>query len=592
MTIPALLRRNAQRFPDGPALTAGLGPEAATLSWPQLRAETAALTRGLTALGLRRGDRMLISMSRRPEHWIADLAAVHIGALSSSTYDTTDTEELGALARHSGAAVLVLEGEEQVRRWQPVLDGLPGLRAVVVLDWNAARVGDPRFVSYPAVRGAAPPDDAAFEALTDSASPDDPMALVYTPGTTGAPRGVVLTHRNVIHQAFMHHRTAEDPERPRSVAHLPMAQAAGRVLGLYAPVCHAGHVTLCPGPEQLLPTLITVRPHTFFAVPRVWDRIAAAARERLGTLPEEQAAAVTQARRTTLEAFRLRSAGKEPPTVLTESLAQLDEHLLRPVRSAVGADELQQAHTGTAPLSTATLEFLASVGLPVHKVWGLTETAGAATVSTRGESGTGTVGRPGPGIEVTEAEDGELLVRGPVVCAGYLRADGSVEPATDAQGRLATGDIGSVDARGLVTVTDRKKNLFVTDSGRTVAPARIEAHLRAHPLIGQAVAIGDRRRYVTALLVLDEQTAPLWADEKGLDTHDLARLSRHPVVLAAVDAAVAEANTVLPPAEQVRRYRVLPGPWTTETGELTPELTLRRRAVGELHAATIESMYP
>ncbi|MET9565340.1 AMP-dependent synthetase/ligase [Streptomyces tauricus] len=591
LTIPALLRRNAQRFAGRPALTTGIGPDAGTLSWSQLRAEVAALTRGLTALGLERGDRMLVAMSKRAEHWVTDLAAIHVGVLPCSTYDTLSTEQIGAVARHSAATVLVLEGKEQLERWQPILQDQPNLRAVVVLNWDAAPPDDPRFLSYAAVRGAVPPDDAAFDALTDAVTPDQPLALVYTSGTTGAPKGVVLSHRNVIHESLMQDQLVPVPEHPRSVAYLPLAHIAERVLGIYMPICNAGHVTICPEPDQLLSALLTVRPQGFFGVPRVWEKLAAGLKARLATLDEQQREAVAQAQKIALEVYRLRSEGKDIPTGLVEPLEQLDEQLMRPLRKAVGLEDCRRAFSGAAPIPAAVLEFLASVGLPVYEVWGLSETTGAATVSTPEVFSLGSVGRAGPGIEVREAGDGELFVRGPVVFLGYLQADGRIESATDAEGWLPTGDVGTVDSRGLVTITDRKKEIIITDAGKNIAPTRIETLLRAHPLVAQAVAIGDRRRYVTALLVLDEDMAPVWARANGIDGCDLEALSRHPVVLSALDEAVAEANAVLSRAEQVKKHLVLAGPWTAESGELTPKLSLRRRAIDELHATAIKSMY-
>ncbi|GGV28206.1 long-chain acyl-CoA synthetase [Streptomyces griseoflavus] len=591
LTIPRLLRRNALQHADRPALTTGIGPDDGTLTWFQLRAEVAALTRGLAAVGLNRGERMLIAMSKRAEHWVAALAAIHLGALPCSTYDTLSTGQIRFVARHSAATVLVVEGAEQLRRWQPVLDDLPHLRAVVLLDWDAAPAGDARFVSYPAVRAAGPPDDAAFDALTDEATPDQPLTVVYTSGTTGDPKGVVLTHRNVIHESLMQDQLLAVPEHPRTVAYLPMAHIAEQVLGIHMPICGAGHVTICPDPAQLLPTLLRVRPHGFFGVPRVWEKLAAGLRRRLDALTGEPAETVARARRLALEVFHLRSAGKDVPEDLAAELERLDEQVLRPIRAAVGLDRCHRASSGAAPIPTAVLETLASVGLPVHEVWGLSETTGAATISTPEAFALGAVGRPGPGIEVRVAGDGELFVRGPVVVPGYLRADGGIEPATDADGWLPTGDIGTVDARGIVSITDRKKEIIITDGGKNIAPTRIESLLRAHPLVAHAVAIGDRRPYVTALLVLDEEAAPLWAKAHGLGDGGPEELARRPEVLAALDTAVEEANASLSRPEQVKKYRVLAGPWTPESGELTPKLSLRRKAVAHLHAATIESMY-
>lgn len=591
LTITRLLRRNAREFPGLPALTSGIGPDATTLSWSQLRAEVAALTRGLAALGLSRGDRMLIAMSKRPEHWIADLAAIHLGAMACSLYDTLSTEQLRFVARHSGATVLVLEGEEQMRRWQPVLKELPHLRAVVVLDPEGVPPGGRLVVRYADVPREGPSGDASFDVLTDAVTPDQPLTLVYTSGTTGEPKGVVLSHRNVVHESLMQDHLVAVPEHPRTVAYLPLAHVAERVLGIYMPVCNAGHVTICPDPAQLLPALLAVRPHGFFGVPRVWEKLAAGLRAKLAALPAEQSAALKQAQEAAWGAFHLRSAGQDVPDALAAKVAQLDAQVLRPVRAAIGLDDCRRAFSGAAPIPTAVLEFLAGLGLPVYEVWGLSETTGAATVSTPGTFALGAVGAPGPGIEVKAADDGELFVRGPVVFPGYLTADGRIASATDREGWLPTGDVGAIDERGLVRITDRKKEIIITDGGKNIAPTKIESLLRAHPLVAQAVAIGDRRPYVTALLVLDEEAAPHWARANGIAAAGPGELAHHPEVLSALDKAVAEANAALSRAEQVKKYEVLAGPWTPETGELTPKLSLRRRAIDLLHAETIEAMY-
>lgn len=592
-TIPTLLRRNAAEYPDKPALTSGISPESETITWAQLRSETAGVAQGLTALGLGTGERMLIMMSKRPEHWVVDLAAAHIGTLSSTVYDTLSTEEIRFIAEHSGARVVVLEGTEQLKRWDPILDELPQLRAVVVVDQSARLPADARFVRYSDLRqdDHREHDQAEFEKWTDSVVPEQPLTVVYTSGTTGDPKGVVLSHRNVIHESMSQDLLAPVPDHPRTVAYLPMAHIAERVLGIYLPISNAGHVTMCTDPDELLPTLVAVRPHGLFGVPRVWEKIAAGLRAKLDALPEEQAELVRQAREVTSRAFRARSAQVALDPHTESQRAELDEQILGPIRTAIGLDESVRNFSGAAPIPAAILDFLASLGIDVYEVWGLSETTGAATVSTPEEFVVGGVGKALPGMEVSTAVDGELFVRGPVVTPGYLQRDGSVLPAVDEHGWIPTGDVGTVDERGIVSITDRKKELIITAGGKNIAPTRIEGLLRTHSLIGHAMAVGDGQRYITALLVLDEQSGFAWAKARGIEVTDIASLATHPDVLAELDKAVAAANQSLARVEQVKRYRVLDHPWTAGSAELTPKLSLRRRVIQERYRSDIEQLY-
>jgi long-chain acyl-CoA synthetase len=254
-------------------------------------------------------------------------------------------------------------------------------------------------------------------------------------------------------------------------------------------------------------------------------------------------------------------------------------------------DNMIWPSSGAAPIPVDVLLYLARFGLTVLEVWGMTETTGAVTLNTVDRFRTGTVGFVYPGMEVRIATDGEIEVRGPLVCLGYLRPDGGLAPVTDAEGWLATGDIGTLDEDGFLTITDRKKELIITSGGKNISPAQIENLLRTNPLIGYAVAIGDRRPYVTALLVLDEEAAPAWAAAHGIGAGDLAALSGHPSLLAEVRSVVQAANTRLSRVEQVKRFAVLPVGWTPETGELTPTLKLRRRVVVDRYRDVIDGLY-
>ncbi|MFI1990764.1 AMP-dependent synthetase/ligase [Actinoplanes sp. NPDC020271] len=585
LTVPVLVHRNATEFGDLPALST-LGVPG-TLTWRELRDRVAGLARGLAGLGLGAGDRMLIMMSGRPEHWIVDLAAVHLGAIPSTVYATLAPSQLTYVARHSGAKILVLEGEAELARWGEALAALPEIEHVIVLDEKLT--GD-RLVGLAEV-AARPADPEAFEKAWREIRPEQPVTLLYTSGTTGDPKGVVLTHANVIYQSVVLEATVETPDHAPSLAYLPLAHIAERMLGVYNAIYRAGHVTICPDPAQLLAGLVSVRPVTFFGVPRIWEKMVAGIQAQLAGAEPAVRNTVETAREVALRAYKLRGAEQPVPPELRTRLDLVDTRVLRPLRARLGLDNVVWPGSGAAPIPVDVLLYLAGIGIDVLEVWGMTETTGTATINTPGRFRTGTVGRVNPGMELKLAEDGEILVRGPLVCAGYLQPDGSVAPVTDADGWLATGDVGTLDADGFLTITDRKKELIISSGGKNIAPAQIENLLRAHPLIAQAVAIGDRRPYVTALIVLDEETAPLWATRQGIADTSLPALSADPALLAEITTAVAAANTRLSRPEQVKRFHVLPHGWTPESGELTPTLKLRRRIVHDRYAEAIGDLY-
>ncbi|TQS44725.1 AMP-dependent synthetase/ligase [Cryptosporangium phraense] len=591
LTIPILLRSNAREFPDRPAL-AMLDGSGATITWGALRDRVAALSLGLAELGLRRGDRMLISASSRIEHWVADLAAVHLGAVPCTTYATLSTPQLQYLGQHSQATVLIVENADHLARWSPVRHDLPGLRAIVMID---AEQPDDRVETLTAVEAAGAAryatDPGAFDAAWAAVTPDDPVTLLYTSGTTGDPKGVVLSHRNVLHQAVALELLVDAPPHAPTIAYLPLAHIAERVLGIYIPIYRAGTVNIVPDPSGAAAALQTVRPHSFFGVPRVWEKMVAALQGYLATADLTVRDAVTNASALALESSRLRENGESVPPDLAARLAAADENVLRPIRALLGLDNVSWAGSGAAPIPVDVLRFLAGLGVDVFEVWGMTETTGTATINTPDRFRIGTVGVPNVGMEVRLADDGEILVRGPLVCLGYLQADGSVAPVTDADGWLATGDIGTLDDDGFLTITDRKKELLITASGKNVAPAQIENLLRTHPLIGYAIAIGDRRPYVTALISLDEEAAPAWAAANGIEAADPKALAEHPTVLAELQTAVDAANARLARPEQVKTFRVLPGPLSPESGELTPTLKLKRKTIHDRHADLIEDLY-
>jgi long-chain acyl-CoA synthetase len=591
LTLPRLIRRNAEAFGDRPALTVG----DRTVTWRQLRDDAAAMARALAALGLARGERMMIMMSSRIEHWVVDLAATHLAAIPCTVYRTSSAEQVEFLARHSRASVVVLEDAGDVERWRIALASVPEVRRVIVLDAAAIPPSDPRCVAWDDAlargRRLHAEDPAVFEAAWQAIAPDDPLALMYTSGTTGDPKGVMLSHRNAFYEAVAVDRMVPVAMHSASIAYLPLAHIAERELGIYRAAYKALHVTVCPDPAAVVPALCQVRPPAFFGVPRVWEKLAAGLRAKLATLPEARSAPIAAAHAVAADAFRRRGRGEPVPAELAERVAAAERDVLRPLRATMGLDALTWASSGSAPIPVEVLEYLGGFGIAVLEVWGMSETTGCATLSTLDGFRLGAVGRPLPGVELRLADDGEMFVRGPIVFLGYLGADGEIARATDADGWLATGDVGTVDGDGYWRITDRKKELIITSSGKNIAPSAIEGLLRAHPLVGHAIAIGDRRPYVTALIALDPEAAPGWARAAGIDAHDLASLAADPRVRAELDGLVAAVNARLSRPEQIRRFTVVSEPWLPGSELITLTMKLRRRAVLAHYAAEIDALY-
>ncbi|MFI6028674.1 AMP-dependent synthetase/ligase [Amycolatopsis magusensis] len=594
-TIPKLLARNAAEYAELPALTSLDDADLPTLTWAGLRDEIAAVSRGLGELGLARGDRMLIMAANRPEHLVADLAATHLAALPCTAYSTLSPDQIRYVATHSAAPIVVLGGAAELERWSTVFDDLPALRHVVVMDADAVPADDKRFVSLAEVRAQGAElhaaDPSVFDETWQRIHPDDPLSMIYTSGTTGEPKGVVMSHRNAIHQAYAVHRLHDTPKHVDTIGYLPLAHIAERELSLYMPITYAGHVHTLADPSGIVAALGRVRPQGFFGVPRVWEKMVAGLKNMLAAAPEENRKALTAANELLQEGYKLRSAGQEVPAELAERIAQTDEAVLAPVRKMLGLDRLLLSSSGAAALPVEILYFIAGLGVEIEEVWGLSETTGAATSNTAGAFRAGSVGRPVADVEVKVGEDGELFVRGPIVFLGYLQPDGSIQPAVDEDGWFATGDIGTIDEDGYVFITDRKKELIITSGGKNIAPTRIEGLLKEHPLIGQAVALGDSKPFISALIVLDDEIAPAWAAANGIEAADPAELAAHPGIRAEIDRAVESANSRLARVEQIKKYHLLPKAWTPETGELTPTLKLKRRVINERYAPTIADLY-
>jgi long-chain acyl-CoA synthetase len=596
-TICDHLRETAENSDGAPALSdqAGDGTGWQTLTWGQTRQRVLELAAGFAALGLAKGERVALMLPNRSEHILADLATVHAGGTPVTFYATLAADQIAFVAGDCDARIAVLDGAAELARWQQILDRLPGLKKIIVRDPAACPAGDQyltwdAFAALGQERFAA--DPGAVTARMAAVGPEDPVTLLYTSGTTGNPKGVLLTHHNVLYEVAAAASTGSVATEVRWVSYLPLAHIAERMFSIYLPVATAGHVHFCPQPTELVRLLGVVRPTSFFGVPRVWEKVRAGIQALLTMEQDEgKREAVARAMDTGRRYVQSRQFGHSAPPGLEEEFARADQAVLGPIRSLLGLGEAEVVSSAAAPLPPDVGDFFAGLGMTILDIYGMTETTGAFTSNTPGAFKLGTVGRVFPGMEVRIAGDGEICVRGPITTPGYLNLPEQTAALIDADGWLHTGDIGRLDEDGFLSVVDRKKELIITAGGENVSPAAIENLLVAHPLIGQALAFGDMRPYVVALLTLDGEVAPAWAKAHGVEAASLPQLAAHPVVLAAVGEAVSAANERLARVQQVRRWRLLPVEWTADTEELTPTLKLKRRIVHAKYADDIDGLY-
>jgi long-chain acyl-CoA synthetase len=586
---------DASAYSDQAEAGAGTGDGWQSLTWSQARQRVLEIAAGFAALGLVPGERVALMLPNRSEHVLADLGAVHAGGLGVTLYATLAPEQIAFVAADCDARIAVLDGAGELARWQPILDRLPGIRKIIVRDPDACPVGDPYltwadFVALGRERFAAEPGEIAGRMA--AIKPDDALALLYTSGTTGNPKGVLLTHRNILYEVAAADQVGVIIPRVRWVSYLPLAHIAERMFSIYLPIHAVGHVYFCPEAARLVQVIGKVRPTAFFGVPRVWDKIRAGIQALLGAeQDEDKRATVQQAMDIGRRYVESCQYGRTTSPELAAQFRAADERVLGPIRGLLGLGEAISVSSAAAPLPPDVAAFFAGLGMKILDLYGMTETTGAFTANTPTEFKLGTVGRPTAGIEVIIADDGEILARGPLTTPGYLNRPDQTAALIDADGWLHTGDMGTIDTDGFVSVTDRKKEMIITAGGENIAPAAVENLLVAHPLIGQALAYGDRRPYVVALLTLDGDIAPAWARARGITVGSLAALASDPEVLAEVAAGVAVANERLARVQQVKRWRLLPVEWTAETEELTPTLKLKRRVVHAKYADVIDSLY-
>jgi long-chain acyl-CoA synthetase len=562
-TIAEAFRTTAAAHPDRVAVRTK--DDEVSLTWAELRDRVDALAGGLAALGVRRGDTVALMLSNRPEFHIADLAVMTLGATPFSIYQTFTREQIEYVVGDAGAKLALIESA--------FAELFPDLEHVLVLEdgWPS----DPSFDAEPHWRAV---------------EPDDLITLIYTSGTTGPPKGVQLSHRNLMAAVRMVDEIIDFPDGAKVISWLPAAHVAERMAHHYLPIARGMTVTCCPNPREVVGYLPAVKPTWFFAVPRIWEKLKAGMEGFL--LQGDDAARNREWLAAATRKVELEQSGQPIPDDVAAVVDEADRELFAALRAMLGLDEAASVFVGAAPTPREVLVFFHAIGIPLAELWGMSETCGAGCCNRPGKVKIGTVGPPAPGVEVRLADDGELLMRSAVVMTGYRNAPEKTAEALDPDGWLHTGDIAEIDEDGYVRIVDRKKEIIINAAGKNMSPANIESTLKgASPLVGQACVIGDGRPYNTALIVLDSDFGPAWAAQQGIEGDDLAALARDERMRAAVQKGVDAANEKLARVEQIKKFVLVEGDWLPGGDEITPTMKLKRKPIAAKYGSQIEAMY-
>lgn len=580
-TMCEAFQRTAVMDPDAVALRTPGGNQ--TMTWRDYAAQVRRVAAGLAGLGVRRGDTVSLMMANRIEFYPLDVGAQHVGATSFSGVQhparrAADLRvrqrgdqggHLRATVRRSRSRQRCAHRTHRLRRWRA-----PGTLSLT--DLYAAASGD--FFD--------------FESTWRAVQPEDIVTLIYTSGTTGNPKGVEMTHANLLFEGYAIDEVLGIRFGDRVTSFLPSAHIADRMTGLYLQEMFGTQVTAVADARTIAAALPDVRPTVWGAVPRVWEKLKAGIEFTVARETDEmKRQALAWAMSVAGKRANALLAGESMSDQLVAEWAKADELVLSKLRERLGFGELRWALSGAAPIPKETLAFFAGIGIPIAEIWGMSELSCVATASHPRDGRLGTVGKLLPGLQGKIAEDGEYLVRGPLVMKGYRKEPAKTAEAIDSDGWLHTGDVFDIDSDGYLRVVDRKKELIINAAGKNMSPANIEnTILAACPMVGVMMAIGDGRTYNTALLVFDADSLGPYAAQRGLDASPAA-LAADPEVIARIAAGVAEGNAKLSRVEQIKRFRILPTLWEPGGDEITLTMKLKRRRIAAKYSAEIEELY-
>ena len=593
-TVVSTFFEQTRHLADSAALKYKRDGEWVTITWAEYGDLVRRAAGGLRSLGIDAGNRAAILSGNRYEWHVADIAIQSCGGVTVPIYPTNSPVQVAYIAGHAEAQVIFCENASQLAKVQEVLADLSDLRKTVVFDPTGVTQDDfvitwDSLLSLGDTYNAEHPEDV--DRHVAAAKAEDLCTLVYTSGTTGPPKGSMLTHDNIVWTCESLSKVLEGRPGDRRLSYLPLSHIAERMTSHFQQIYLGFETWFATSIDTLREDLVACKPTVIFGVPRVWEKFYAGIMNMIDSLPPEQHEAAEQAIRLGLKRVEAEQAGTSLPPELEEKYQEADGKLFALARAALGLNEARALVSGAAPINPDVLRFFHAIGLPIAEVYGQTEDSGPTSINRPDKIKIGTVGPPLEGVEVKIAPDGEVLVRGGNVGPGYYKDPIATKELLDDEGWMHSGDIGELEEDGYLRITDRKKDLIITAAGKNVAPQVIENMLKYSPWISQVVVVGDARPYLTALITLDQEKVMAFAEQKGIPLATFPEMVQHPDVQQLVANAVEEVNANLARVEQIKKWHVLDRDFAMEAEEVTPTLKLRRKAIMDKHADEIEDLY-
>ena len=616
-TLIDFIDRNANDYGDYPALNTPANKEYSawdSISWSEYRETSKALAAGLMELGLKPGDTAFIMSNNTKEHNIADLGIVYTGATPSTLYKQLKFSQIEYVANLMEAKVAIVGDLELFEEVNKAKKECINLEAIVLIKGYEEKKDLDYVYSYHELiekgREINSSDSSKLEEATATITPDSLACLIFTSGTTGKPKGVMISHKNVLWTIeSLFGQMIPASMHPRIVSYLPMAHIAARAGDHYQAIYRVGQIFPVPVLEDMRDALPTIKPSVFLAVPRVWEKFKASLETRIDENPKKDL--IAKAIANGLEKVEYEQKGESVPLMVKIKDAVFSKLVFSKFKEGLGIMDTEYFVTAAAPMNKDVHKWFHAIGIDVTEIYGMTEDTGPATIGIPGGAvetfskklksegidvpkvlnPIGKVGIPIPGTEVKVEEDGELCLKGNHVTQGYFKAEEETKETFDSEGWLHTGDLAEIDNSGYVKIIGRKKEILITSAGKNIAPVEVEDLIKPHQLIGQVCVVGDGKKYLSALVVLDgDGGAEAWASDNGME-YSIESMASDPKVIDAIQKQVDEANSQVAQVQQIKKFVVLEKEWTDSSGELTPTLKLKRNVIAEMYSDEIESMY-